>query len=116
MSNPTEKEDLNLKGPMIAATSITIVSVMTLFFLGRVWWCKVGDISPWAWDVWSPHNSQHFIDPYSFTHVLHGVLEFWLIGIVFFRVPIVWRFVIAIFIESSWEVLENTNWIIERYR
>lgn len=116
MGNSTEKENLNLKGPMIAATSIAIVSVMTLLFMGRVWWCKVGDISPWAWDVWSPHNSQHFIDPYSFTHVLHGVLEFWLIGIVFFRVPIVWRFVIAIFIESSWEVLENTNWIIERYR
>jgi hypothetical protein len=116
MSDQNENENLNLKGPMIAAAAITIASVATLFFMGRVWWCKVGDVSPWAWDVWSPHNSQHFIDPYSFTHVLHGVLEFWLIGIVFFRVPLVWRFVIAIFIESSWEVLENTNWIIERYR
>jgi hypothetical protein len=116
MSDSTEKENLRLKGPIIAAASITIVSVAALFFMGRVWWCKVGDMSPWAWDVWSPHNSQHFIDPYSFTHVLHGMLEFWLIGIVFFRVPLVWRFVIAIFIESSWEVLENTNWIIERYR
>ena len=116
MSDINKNENLNLKGPMIAALSIAIVSVTALFFMGRVWWCKVGDMSPWAWDVWSPHNSQHFIDPYSFTHVLHGMLEFWLIGIVFFRVPLVWRFVIAIFIESSWEVLENTNWIIERYR
>lgn len=71
---------------------------------------------PWSWNIWSTHNSQHIIDPYSFTHVLHGVLEFWLIGLVFRRVPLAWRFFMAIFIESSWEVAENTSYVIQRYR
>jgi len=71
---------------------------------------------PWSWNIWSTHNSQHVIDPYSFTHVLHGVLEFWLIGLIFPRVPLAWRFFMAIFIESSWEVAENTSYVIQRYR
>lgn len=64
----------------------------------------------------SKHNSQHVIDPYSFTHILHGILEFWLIGLVFTRLPMAWRFFVAILIESSWEVAENTDYVINRYR
>ena len=100
----------------IAVAAILLASLISLELLGRVWWCEAGDYSPWSWVVNSRHNSQHLIDPYSFTHVLHGILEFWLIGLVFSKVPMAWRFVIAIFIESSWEVLENTNYVINRYR
>jgi len=92
------------------------MAAAALFLLGRVWWCQAGDYTPWSWVVLSRHNSQHLIDPYSFTHLLHGILEFWLIGVVFRRVPVAWRFVIAIFIEGSWEVIENTNYVINRYR
>jgi hypothetical protein len=101
---------------ILSVTAILLIAIVSLNLLGRVWWCEAGDAWPWSWEVWSKHNSQHLIDPYSFTHVLHGVLEFWLIGLVFYKVPMAWRFVIAIFIESSWEVLENTNYIINRYR
>ena len=93
-----------------------IAAVILLNVLGRVWWCQAGDYVPWSWQVLSTHNSQHVIDPYSFTHILHGVLEFWLIGLVFRRMPMAWRFFLAIFIESSWEVVENTNYVIQRYR
>jgi len=95
---------------------ITLSAIIALDLMGRVWWCQVGDYVPWSWIVMSRHNSQHLIDPYSFTHILHGILEFWLIGLVFRKVPVAWRFVIAIFIESSWEVVENTNYVINRYR
>jgi hypothetical protein len=95
---------------------IVIAALFALDLQDRVWWCEAGDLSPWSWQVLSRHNSQHLIDPYSFTHVLHGILEFWLIGLVFRRLPVAWRFVIAIFIESSWEVVENTNYVINRYR
>ena len=100
----------------LAVAGIILLSTIALNLQGRVWWCEAGDLWPWSWDVWSRHNSQHAIDPYSFTHVLHGILEFWLIGLVFRKVPIAWRFVIAIFIETSWEVMENTNYVINRYR
>ena len=102
--------------PWAAIFIVVIAATISLNFQGRVWWCQAGDYAPWAWNIWSTHNSQHLIDPYSFTHVLHGVLEFWLIGLVFRRTSLAWRFMIAIFIESSWEVAENTTYVINRYR
>lgn len=101
---------------VLACLVIAIAAVVVLNFQGRVWWCQAGDYTPWSWDIWTSHNSQHILDPYTFTHILHGVLEYWLIGLVFWKVPLKWRFVIGIFIESSWEVAENTSYIINRYR
>ena len=99
------------------AFGVLLAAVVVMLRLqGRVWWCQAGDYAPWSWEIWSAHNSQHVIDPYSFTHILHGVLEFWLIGLVFGRLPLVWRFLIAVFIESAWEVAENTSYVIQRYR
>lgn len=101
---------------IITCAIVVVAAIISLNLLGRVWWCEAGDYVPWSWVVNSRHNSQHLIDPYSFTHILHGILEFWLIGLVFYKLPMGWRFVLAIFIESSWEVVENTNYIINRYR
>ncbi len=101
---------------MFVIPAIMVIAAFILWTQGRVWWCQTGDYAPWAWNIWSTHNSQHLIDPYSFTHVLHGVLEFWLLGLVFRRVPVAWRLVIAVAIEACWEVAENSSYVIERYR
>ena len=93
-----------------------LAAMLALWFEGRVWWCSAGDYSPWAWNIWSRHNSQHLIDPYSFTHILHGILEFWLLGVIFPRVPLVWRLLMPVMIEGSWEIAENSSYIINRYR
>lgn len=102
--------------PWIVMLTAVVTAVILLNVEGRVWWCQAGDYRPWSWDIWSRHNSQHLIDPYSFTHVLHGVLEFWLIGLIFRKVPLAWRLVIAVMIEGSWEVAENSTYVIQRYR
>lgn len=102
--------------PLALCVLTVAVAVAILNWQGRVVWCQVGDYSPWSWNIWSPHTSQHIIDPYSFTHVFHGVIEFWLIGLVFRKVPMAWRLLIAVMIESSWEILENSTYIIQRYR
>jgi Protein of unknown function (DUF2585) len=91
-------------------------AALALWGQGRVWWCPAGDYLPWSFNVWSGHNSQHVIDPYSFTHILHGVLEFWLLGLVFRKMPVAWRLLLAVMIEGSWEIIENTNYVINRYR
>ncbi len=104
------------KTPVILCLLVIVVSAVILMWQGRVWWCQAGDYTPWSWNIWTTHNSQHIIDPYAFTHVLHGVLEFWLIGLVFKRMPLAWRLLIAVIIESTWEVAENSSFIIERYR
>ena len=99
------------------AAAITAVMAGVLYLLGRVWWCRLGDAAIYIHQAWgSSHTSQHLFDPYTFTHVLHGVLLFWLTGLLFARLELEWRFVIATAAEAGWEVLENTNWVIEKYR
>lgn len=83
---------------------------------GRPAWCACGRPFPWSGDVWSPHNSQHLADPYSFSHVLHGFLFFWVLARVLPRTAPGWRFFLAIAAEAAWEVLENSAFVIERYR
>jgi hypothetical protein len=102
--------------PMAAVPAISVTAGIVLIAMGQPLWCKAGDLSPWSWDIWTTHNSQHLVDPYAFTHVLHGILEFWLIGLAFYFLPLGWRFALAILIESIWEVAENSPAIIERYR
>jgi hypothetical protein len=102
--------------PLAVIGVMAIAAIISLNLQGRVWWCRAGDISPWSFEIWTQHNSQHVIDPYSFTHVLHGIIEFWLIGLIFRRMPMAWRLVFALFVETTWEVVENTNYVINRYR
>jgi hypothetical protein len=97
-------------------TGVVFVSAVILCVMGQPVWCSCGSWQPWSWDIWSLHNSQHLIDPYTFTHVLHG---FVLCGVLYWlpqsfteRV----RLLLAVVLESSWEILENCPFIIERYR
>jgi len=101
---------------LLLTAAVILAAAIILYLQGRVWWCTEGDSAPWSWNIWSPHNSQHLIDPYSFTHVLHGILEFWLIGLFLGRLPLAWRLLIALSIESTWEILENSTYVIQRYR
>jgi hypothetical protein len=100
------------------ALSLAAVALMTaaLCFEGRIWWCQHGDSAIYINDAWSTHTSQHFLDPYSFTHILHGVMFFWIAALVFSRRSANWRFLIAVIAEAGWEILENSNFIIEKYR
>ena len=107
-----------LEDPRIlpACAAVILIVVIVELFEGRVWWCRAGDLVPWSWNIWSEHNSQHLIDPYSFTHLLHGILEYWLLGLVFRKMPPAWRLVLAVVIEGSWEIVENSSYVIARYR
>lgn len=95
---------------------VCTITVFQLHNQGRIWWCTCGHANLWAGDIWTSHNSQHLFDPYSFTHVLHGVLFCGIIVWLFPRLPLVWCFFITVCIEAGWEVLENSQFIIQRYR
>lgn len=111
-----QKYRINVFYPILAMMVSIVGMVIALYWQGRVWWCKVGDLSPWSSDIWSTHNSQHFFDPYTFTHILHGVLYFWIINLIFKELPLRWKFFLVILVECLWELLENSNFVIERYR
>jgi hypothetical protein len=103
--------------PLILSVAAAILMVVLMRSQGRIWWCKLGDYALYVNEAWnSSHTSQHFLDPYTFTHVLHGVMFFWLAALIFSRLSVAWQFFIAIFVEAAWEVLENTNYIIDKYR
>lgn len=104
------------KTNVMVGSSVVVLTALVLNQLGRVWWCKCGSPVPWAWDIWSTHNSQHAIDPYTFTHILHGVI---LCGLVYLPSSGMLRrygLAISLVLEACWEVLENSPFIIERYR
>jgi hypothetical protein len=102
--------------PWLALVAVLALAVFQLHHQGRSWWCSCGQINPWSGDIWSSHNSQHLFDPYSFTHVLHGVVLCGLLWWTRFAIGPPWRLCLAISIEALWEVLENSNFTIERYR
>jgi hypothetical protein len=98
----------------VAAVAILVATAAWLRFQGQPWWCACGGWNLSSWQVWSSHNSQHLVDPYSFSHVLHGLLFYALLC----RLPLSRgaRFALALGIEAGWEVLENSEFIIRRYR
>jgi hypothetical protein len=103
--------------PIILVAIATVVMAVVLALMGRIWWCKLGDAAIYVNQAWnSSHTSQHLFDPYSLTHVLHGVLFFWLAGLIFERLAIEWKSLIAIVVECLWEIFENSPYIIQKYR
>lgn len=85
-----------------------------LWLEGRPAWCKYG-LGLWS-AAWTHCTSQHVFNPYSLTHVLHGVIFFWILRPFAARVEFRWRLVAALLLEIAWELVENSPWVIERYR
>ena len=101
----------------LAAMALLIVlQVIVLRCQGRVWWCACQGWAIWVGDTWSSHNSQHVLDPYTFSHIMHGVIFCGAIWLVMRKISVVWAFVISSGMEVFWEILENSTFIINRYR
>jgi uncharacterized protein DUF2585 len=84
--------------------------------LGRHPICTCGTIQLWVGERDSPKTSQMVADWYSLSHIVHGLLFYAALWLVARRLRIEWRFILAMLIEASWEVVENSPLVIERYR
>ena len=95
---------------------VVALSATLLLAMGRPLVYRHGPVRLWSDDVQSDQNSQQLADPYTLTHVTHGVLLFGLVGLAGRRLPVRTRVVVALALECAWEVLENTDAVIQRYR
>ena len=112
---PIPAHRFDARAPLVIA--LAVVFLIAKFLLdGRLWWCECGRPFIYSGEINSQHNSQHIVDPYSISHILHGVIFFFAIMPFARHVSLLWRLTIATIIEIGWELLENSPVIIDRYR
>src|SRR5438309_973973 len=100
----------------LAAFLVVALAAAIELAMGRHPICTCGTVQLWVGARDSPKTSQMLADWYSLSHVVHGLLIYAGLWLVARRWPIEWRFTAALVIEASWEVLENSPMIIDRYR
>jgi hypothetical protein len=100
----------------LAAAILIAAAAIILLAMGRHPICTCGTIELWVAGRDSPKTSQMLADWYSFSHIVHGLLFYAALWLVARRWPVEWRFLAALVIEESWEIVENTPMVIDRYR
>jgi hypothetical protein len=101
---------------LLMAVGLIVLQALVLLALGQPPICTCGTIKLWTGDVSGPENSQQLTDWYTYTHIVHGFVLYFLLWLIAPRMPIGLRFVLAVGLEASWEMIENTPFIIDRYR
>ena len=100
----------------LAVTAIAVGMVLSTRLEGRVWFCECQTFLFWIADANSSHTSQHLLDPYSLTHFQHGLIFYWALAWLVPRWSWQARLVAATAGEALWEITDNTEFVINRYR
>jgi hypothetical protein len=106
------------KNRFVILSTIVILGIVAVveLTLGRSLLGPDGKFGWWDGDIWSSENSQRVADAYSFSHLIHGMFFYVVLSLFARKLPVKYRFVIALILESAWEILENSPIIINRYR
>ena len=105
-----------LRALILGVLAVVLVTIAVEAWMGRLWLGPDGRFGWLETDIWSSSQSQRVFDPYSFSHILHGVGFYALLWLVAGKRSISARFLGAVMLEGVWEILENSPVIIDRYR
>lgn len=86
----------------------------TLAAWGQPLICTCGYVRLWVGSVFSSGNSQHVADWYTLSHVEHGMLVVILGRLLRLGLPV--SFAIAVVTGVGWEIVEHTDWVLDRFR
>lgn len=104
----------------VGAIALVAITAAILLAMGRTPICTCGTVELWHGAVHDSGNSQHLTDWYTPSHVIHGFVFYmgaWLIGRLRGKpLPFGLALLLAIGAEAAWEIVENTDMVIERYR
>ncbi len=98
----------------LAAALLILIAAGVLLAMGRPPICTCGEIA--LWGPVGPHQSQMLADWYSPSHLVHGFLFYAALWLIFRRWSVELRLLVALLVESAWEIAENTPMVIDRYR
>ena len=115
VENQSPTQNVLLGGILITAALIAFQGI-ALTFMGQPLICECGTVKLWMGVVDSSENSQHLADWYTPSHIIHGFLFYLGTWLVMRRANVSTRLAVATVIEVAWELLENTDWVINRYR
>ena len=100
----------------LLALGLVAITGTILLWMGRPAICICGEVKLWTGAIQSADNSQHLADWYTPSHIIHGFLFYGLGWLFLRRNPPGDRLLAAVLIEAGWELLENSQFIIDRYR
>lgn len=103
-------------GAFLPIAAIIVGTIFVLLWMGREPICKCGYVRLWHGIVFSSENSQHISDWYTFSHIIHGFLFFYVLWLINRGWPLSVRLALATAVEAAWEIFENTDFIVNRYR
>jgi len=107
---------LKLHHYLLIGALLIAVAAAILLWMGRNPICTCGTIKLWVGETNSSDNSQHIADWYTLSHIIHGFLFYGIFWLVARRLPVGQRLLMAIVVEAAWEIFENTDMVINRYR
>ena len=107
-----------MKRSIINVLQFFLILILIAFFAPKM---KIFDRPIWHspkqiidYDLDGPGTSQQIFDIYSFSHITHGIIFYFILYWLGYRKDLI--LYIAVIIEILWEVFENTPFIIKKYR